>query len=655
MAIVENKASEIGDVIVIRAGVPIIGLVTLSSFTDTLIGETGARFFDKEFRYSVDGINYSPWTPLTNPNISAVSVTPTITFLVEYRYKRVGTDTLGVLEFEEVEINGAYADVNCGQAFSNSVFAQLGVRCTDLCVLSWMINVLEKIYKEGILPRYFERGDEGNQNNQDQDFVEFWKSITQYFAYIVCYARKFELSNLTSNYEILKQYLETQTFMFCGNETIGDLTYIMNNTYDEMRHRGTYEIVKDKVLDSRDVDGELLRLLCYNSTKCGDFYFSKVFNYKMGWVVDQASPLYRGNYRDWNLTKAYEKTEDVVDLNKYPLVSPGNISIATDGSIDVMKINSVLAGQKSGIDYDSDLSKLIKVDAKWDYEITFQVKQEDLDDLLTFGIQGYDLNGNLVANPFKQVFHEFDYNYFFTKHQLGRNDKYYLVRGIIYGTEYRKPFHASMADYRVEVTKDFNFLVVPPPPGLPDFSKLPPQHLQFNEKDTCYISPIVLLDNENEGDASGAINIYDFKVRPLSTCYSTGFHQGSNLIKTKGTNSNQKYDNSKVVDLTREFLIPYNTALDFRFTNPCEDTNVDDVTDIKLDADILLTSPLTSNVNVGDRYLFLNQTTKIVTLKEYTAPSTWTDTDNAQGNVTYVTMNKNTYIYESGTWIFNRK
>jgi len=409
------------------------------------------------------------------------------------------------------------------------------------------------------------------------------------------------------------------------------------------------------VLDSRDVDGELLRLLCYNSSVCGDFYFSKVFNYKIGWVVDQASPLYRGNYNDWNLTKAYEKTENVVDLTKYPLTSPGNISIVTDGSFDVMKVNSVSAGQKSGIEYDSDSAKLIKVDPKWDYEITFQVKQEDLDNLLTFGVQGYDINGNVVTGPFKQVFHGYDYNYFFTKHQLGRNDKYYLVRGIIYGTEYRKPSHATMADYRVEVTKDFNFLVVPTPPGLPDFSQLPPQHLQFNEKDVCYISPIVLLDNENEGDTSGAINIYDFKVRPLSTCYSTGFIQASNFIKAKGTNANQHYSNDKVVELTREFLIPYNSDIDFRFTNPSDDTNVDDVTDIKLDTDVLLTSPLTSNVSIGDRYLFINQTTKIITLKEYTAPSTWTDTDNSQGNVTYVTMNKNTYIYESGTWIFNSK
>lgn len=654
MAIVENKASEIGDVIVIKAGVPIIGLVTLSSFTDTLIGETGSRFFEKEFRYSVDGINYSSWIPLTNSNVSSVSVTPTATFLIEYRYRRSGVDTAGDLEFEQVELNGDFDQVTCGQAFSNSIFAQF-FTCTDLCVLNWMINVLEKIYREGVIPKFIERGDEGNQDGQDQDFIEFWKTITQYFAYIVCYARKFEVSSLTGDLDILLKYLEQQTLIFCGGETISELTYVMNNTYDEFRKRGTYEIIKDKALDGREIDGELLRLLCYNSTKCGDFYFYKVFNYKIGWVIDQASPLYRGNYNDWNLIKAYEDTESVVDLSKYPLTSPGNISIVTDGLKDVMRINSVSAGQKSGIDYDSDTSKLIKVDPKWDYEITFQVKQEDLDQLLTFGIQGYDINGNVVTNPFRQSFHGYDYNYFFKKYELGRDDKYYLVRGVVYGTEHRKAPHATMADYRIEATKDFNFSVVPTPPGAPDFTKFPPQHLQFNEVDVCHISPIVLLDNENEVDVSGAINIYDFKVRPLSTCYSTGFVQTSNFIKSKATNSNQNYSNSKVVELTREFLIPYNSDIDFRFTNPSVDTNVDDVTDINLDTDVLLTSPLTSNVRVGDRYLFIDKSTKIITLKEYTAPGIWTDTDNSQGNVTYVTMNKNTYIYESGTWVFNSK
>ncbi len=83
--------------------------------------------------------------------------------------------------------------------------------------------------------------------------------------------------------------MQYQTFIFCGDESIEDLTYIMNNTYDEMRHRGTSEITRTKLGDGRPVDGEFFRLFC-NLSKCSDWYYSLVFNYKVGWVGDSSSP-----------------------------------------------------------------------------------------------------------------------------------------------------------------------------------------------------------------------------------------------------------------------------------------------------------------------------------------------------------------------------
>ena len=102
MAIVENKATEYGDVILIKADVPIVGLITLTSFTDTVINETASKFFKKEFRYSTDGINFGPWIALTNANVAAVNITAHTVFMVEYRYTRIGSDPTGqpALEFE---------------------------------------------------------------------------------------------------------------------------------------------------------------------------------------------------------------------------------------------------------------------------------------------------------------------------------------------------------------------------------------------------------------------------------------------------------------------------------------------------------------------------------------------------------------------------
>jgi len=65
MAIIQNKASSVGDVILIETEVPIIGLIALTSFLDTTVGETQDKLFFKEFRFSTDGINFSVWKELT--------------------------------------------------------------------------------------------------------------------------------------------------------------------------------------------------------------------------------------------------------------------------------------------------------------------------------------------------------------------------------------------------------------------------------------------------------------------------------------------------------------------------------------------------------------------------------------------------------------
>lgn len=560
MAIVENKASEIGDIITIRAEVPIVGLVTLASFTDSVVNESGTKFFTKEFRYSVDGINFSIWIPLTNPNIAAINVSPTSLFTIEYRYIRSGVDASNPsLEFNQVQVNGTFTQVDCGQTYKNSIFAQF-FSCTDICVLAWMINVLEKLYRSGILPNYLDRGHQNNEYGQDQDFMEFWKTICQYFAYVVCYARKWELNSIISDYERLREYLENQTLIFCGSESIQDLIYIMNNTYDEIRHRGTYEIVKTKA-DNRQVDGEWHRLFCH-LYKCTDWYFSLVSNYKIGWVVDQASPLYKGNYFDKKLTKGFEDGESAEDLANYPILNTGSISIVSDVSnkgsnISVIEIDSIPPGTVTGIGHNTtqvNTSELIKVSPYCEYEITFWCKMEDLDNLLTFGVNGYDENGNLIDLAFKLSYNSMYENLFGERIKFTRGDKFYFVRGIIYSVHHTKSLGELEEEYLPNGTK----------------SSSPFKVLKFGRENICYISPTILLDNTLESDTSGIIKFYDIKVRFLRTNYSTGFEQPSGFIKMMVQNFNQSITTEDIEENIREFLIPYNTTFKLSYidTNP---------------------------------------------------------------------------------------
>src|SRR5882672_3636678 len=153
MAIIENRSTEIGDVLYIRTEVPIIGLITLIDFLDTVSGETINRYFKKEFRYSRDGVNFYPWLLLTTTNISTVIVDPTDTFIIEYRYSRIGTDTTGEIAFNDVTLQADFEPSSCGTLYQDSIFAQF-FSCQNLEVLGWAINVLEKMYKKGIVPTY---------------------------------------------------------------------------------------------------------------------------------------------------------------------------------------------------------------------------------------------------------------------------------------------------------------------------------------------------------------------------------------------------------------------------------------------------------------------------------------------------------------------
>ena len=64
-------------------------------FTANISGETDGVYFDKEFRYSSDGILWSDYKQLTNENLSRVSVYNGKIYL-QYRFTQVGTGNLSI-------------------------------------------------------------------------------------------------------------------------------------------------------------------------------------------------------------------------------------------------------------------------------------------------------------------------------------------------------------------------------------------------------------------------------------------------------------------------------------------------------------------------------------------------------------------------------
>ena len=75
-------------------------------FTTNISGETNNVYFDKEFRYSSDGILWSDYKQLTNDNLSNITVYNGKIYL-QYRFTQVGQ---GNLSINNISLNVNYID-----------------------------------------------------------------------------------------------------------------------------------------------------------------------------------------------------------------------------------------------------------------------------------------------------------------------------------------------------------------------------------------------------------------------------------------------------------------------------------------------------------------------------------------------------------------
>lgn len=535
--IVENTATEIGDEILIKGNVPIVGLISLNSYTDSTVGESVDKYFTKYFRYSIDGVNYSEYIELTNLNVSEVEVNPKDTFYIEYRYIREGLDSSGILQLDSITINGSYIDSVCGEVFSKSIFAEY-LSCPDEEVLGWCINVLDKLYND-IVPKYITRK-ENQSTTEDRDYIDFWRTISCYFAVIVVYGRKmlerFFLYNKT-----FQLFLKQRGFFIRSNEETEDMLVLRESYYNEIRKRGTLKIIRKK--GTEPIDGELLRLIEFREND--EFIFNLNENKNIGWNIGNGSPCYKGLGHIHNVIKGYEETQDFVDLTKYPLQEDSFISIITDGSKDVLSIENVSTGLESGIVTDS--SFLIPVVDTLDYEITFYLKQPELKSNITFGVKGYDENG--LPLEFRSIFSDTITNRFFTSQKLSRNDKYIFVRGILYN-KYKTNLSAGDSFLNIGVGSNLKS-----PTGL------------------TFICPELYITGDG---STNSLYIWDFKVRPLRTSYSKGFIQTNNYIECWLKNRNQNYSLDEIQTNIERYLIPYNTNIKIidLDTNTSQDSSV---------------------------------------------------------------------------------
>jgi len=94
MAVNGSSTDANGDQLLISLKTPYENVTEVLGFTDSITGETTSCFYNKDFRWGVDGVTYSDWVPLNDINLQALVLNPAKPFWIQYRYTQQGDCTL---------------------------------------------------------------------------------------------------------------------------------------------------------------------------------------------------------------------------------------------------------------------------------------------------------------------------------------------------------------------------------------------------------------------------------------------------------------------------------------------------------------------------------------------------------------------------------
>lgn len=538
--IIENKTTENGDVLHISTDVPVLGLVLLYGFIDNTSGETADMYYQKKFRYSKDiGTNWSDWQNLTTANLQNVPIKEKESFLFEYTYEHEGQN--GELYFNWVQLEGEVRQRD-DTIYSKTDFKQF-FDVNDINVLGWAFNVLEKLYELGILPKYVQR----DYTENSKDFIDYWLSITHFFALIVYMARQFE--DIPGNNILFNLFLGGRGLALSGEETQLQRNYLFSHYIDEFRKRGTRNIIDTE----GTVNGEFLRLINYNPEE--EFMFFNLVRQDLGWCCDFSSPMWIGTEQIVNAMKAYEYTESIKDISKYPII--GSVDVFQYGlyewlrfaktaginGIDISDGNLLLETRQPILQKNGDeiflenqvlglKEQLLKISPSIPYEIYFRViaisGEVTAPDHLNFGVKGYDKN--LSPLDFSNAQTGQPQNSFYD------NDTPRVINQI--GVEYWFRAVILRADEYPNPNVRLNFLN-----GTPLLS----------HKDMRYFTPVITQTYQS-GDKE--LLIRDIKVKPLQLSIERGYLSSILPIATYFYNNSGR-EESYIKNFTEQYLLSY--------------------------------------------------------------------------------------------------
>lgn len=511
--IVNLSISNIGENVEFSYRTPLRGLQEITSFTDSTNESAPDKVFTKEFRFTLDGVNYSDWYQLTllelQNRIHVDGVVPIKNdLIIEFRYTRAGTDNTGLLTINQVVVDGVFTfEYLQTLDFENTVYED--VAWTDEFFNLVWINLLGKLYDKGIVPSFLERGDEVD----DEDYIVLFKTLSYYFALTSALVDN-KVTHMYDFDDLLTQYLKERSLLICDDDVLQNMQHVANNAYDQIRQRASLNIVREdgNFTDNIIINpkhGELLRFLCYDIIK-DEFLFEYS---RGGWYVEESSPVFYGLSNHVQLNKTPQNTEDI--LSTLPYLGSG-MSIITDGGKSVLR----LLGSGSYVEL-----PVMKVHDGIGYQLSFFVKREAGVGRLNISLAAFDSDNfptvleNAQTGSIQNI--------------ILQNYDTFPVGQYLYVTAVIK---ASTDSLLTDSTLDIGF----------------GDHLRFKE-DTRRLSIYISV---GDSDPTTDIRIWDLKFTPHLSYISSVFVNGTDFSNIICVNRNLVNTETTVKNKIREYLMP---------------------------------------------------------------------------------------------------
>lgn len=403
----------------------------------------------------------------------------------------------------------------------------------DPAVMEWAENVLEKVSSPGILPTFIKKDGE--------DFKAYWETVCHIFALVVLYAKQY--NEIDTNKILFELFIENRGLVTDEVDTLEQMKYLFNNYVKEYRKRGTLDIVNKEGM----ILGELLRLIRYKTED--EFIFALLMSRDTGWTMGHSSPTWNRTDTVLNVTKGYETTESVKDLNAYPLVNPTGVVIVDDIDNNGTPIQAMtfVGNALVGISSEIDKTKLLPISENLSYQISFKVKTSSTSNQnLKFGVEVF----SEAVQPMicKESYGSAESNNFVSGSkgilELPVAGVYYECRAIL-----------SRKNRAYAKQLELNF----------------PKGRGLQMKDGMKFLSLSLT--QDRSNPSSSVYIYDIKIKPLFLPFYQGNLGEKDVIAAYYLN-NSLTSEKGVKKFTEDYLVTYKNIMGSEDIQPLKEKNV---------------------------------------------------------------------------------